>query len=101
MDIDKDLPDCITPVKKARRDPTSVREMKEAKTRQCLWIPENRFAATRAGQAFLSARDLVAHMDGEASRDPGQTDMAKVLVRKPKLGRHRLLLGGAVVRKSF
>ena len=96
----RDLPDCITPVKKARRDPTSVREMKEAKTRQCLWILENRLAVTRAGQALLSARDLIAHLEGEGSRDPWHTDMAEVLLCRQALGRHLLLLDGAVDRRA-
>ena len=37
-----------TPPKKARRAKASIHEMLEAKTRQCLWILENRLAVFRA-----------------------------------------------------
>ena len=56
--------DLETPPKKARRDKGSLREMLDAKTRQCRWILENRLACRRAGDTLLSATDLVQRLVG-------------------------------------
>ena len=71
----------------------------EAKSRQCLWVLENRLAAIRANKTLLSARDLIANLDGATSAHPsGQPDLNDVLVSPQRLGHHILLLDGALDR---
>ena len=72
--------------------------MLAAKTSQCLWILENRLAARRASQTLLSARDLIAILEGAAPRDPALPDLADVLVSRQQLSSHFLVLDGAVDR---
>ena len=88
------------PAKKRKRDRKNLEEMMEAKTRQCLWILENRLSIRRAGETLLSARELIAELEGATSRDPDRTDLTEVLVCRQQQMRHMLLLDGAVDRRS-
>ena len=72
--------ECVTPVKKARRDPRSRQEMLGHKTRECLWILENRLAVRRASGTLLSAEDLIASLHDRDSRDSLHPDISEFLV---------------------
>ena len=71
--------ECVTPVKKARRDPGSRQEMMGHKTRQCLWILENRLAVRRASATLLSAQELIASLHDRDSRDSLHPDTSESL----------------------
>ena len=96
----RDAPDDLTPVKKARRNPASCREMMAAKTKQCLWVLENRLAVRRAGDTLLRAKELIQDLEGAERSEPVQNDLTAVLVSRPQLTRHLLLLDGAVDRRT-
>ena len=92
--------DLETPQKKARRSKVCLREMLEAKTRQCRWILENRLACRRAGATLLSASDLIQRLVGTAEPLVVQADLQAVLVSRQALAQHFLLLDGALDRRT-
>ena len=89
-----------TPPNKARRDKSSIHEMLEAKTRQCLRILENRLAVIRAGETLLRATELIEHLVGRGSHHGVQEDMQEILVQRQKLSQHVLTLDGALDRRT-
>ena len=89
-----------TPPKKARRNKGSLREMLEAKTRQCRWILENRLACRRAGDTLLSATDLIQRLVGMPESLGVQDDLQAVLVSRQQIGKHLLMLDGALDRRT-
>ena len=92
--------DLETPPKKARRDKGSLREMLDAKSRQCRWILENRLACRRAGETLLSATELIGRLVGMPESLGVQDDLQAVLVTGQNLGRHFLMLDGALDRRT-
>ena len=95
---DTEPSECLTPVKKARRDPTSRREMMTIKTRESLWILENRLAVKRAGQTLLSAEALIESLRDQNFANPVHRDVSEFLVQHQKINRHLLILDGALDR---
>ena len=92
--------DCTQPAKKAKRDKESLQEQMGAKTRQCLWILENRMAITRASQTLKSAQDLIATFQRPTSANTEKYDLNEVLVTPARIGDHMLLLDGALDRRT-
>ena len=68
------------------------------KTRQCLWVLENRLAVRRASETLLSAQELIASLHDRDSRDSEHLRTSDFLVGRCALNRHLLLLDGALDR---
>ena len=83
------------PLKKLRKDLASRQEMLKTWTKQVQWMLENRVAASRTGGALCSANKLLESLSSECCTT---SDVGDLLASGPTLGRHLLILDGAVDR---
>ena len=85
------------PCKKHKRDDKSVKEHMANLTKQVLWMLENRIAASRVSQTLSSAAVLLSSLlqSSCSSSDPS---LEGHLLHRTTLGRHLLMLDGAVDR---
>jgi hypothetical protein len=83
------------PLKKQRKDTMSLDENMTAKTKQALWMLENRVACSKVSETASSAAALISSLSSSSSSSFQQDDE---LFRRVALNKHLLLLDGAVDR---
>jgi hypothetical protein len=90
------------PLKKQRRDHTSAVESLGHKTKQVLFMLENRLASSRVQETLTSASRLIDDMRGtsSSSSDPPPQDLQDLLHHRTNLSRHLLTLDGAIDKHS-
>ena len=83
------------PLKKLRKDLASRQEMLKTWTKQVQWMLENRVAASRTVGTLCSASRLLESLSSECCTT---SDVGDLLASRYTLGKHLLILDGAVDR---
>ena len=71
---EEDITDTPRPHKMAKRDAKTLEEAMASKTKEVLWMLENRVASTRVGEAFSSVAELISSWASSSSSSSGQED---------------------------
>ena len=83
------------PLKKQRKDTLSLNESLTAKTKQVLWMLENRVACSRVSDTASSAGTLISSLASSSSSSSNQEDE---LYDRFSVKKHLLVLDGAIDR---
>ena len=86
------------PPKKARKGPEDINENMRDKTKQVLFMLENRMPAMRVKASVIAANQLIRDIQHTSSPGNEQEPLEDLLVSKWTLVRHMLLLDGALDR---
>ena len=97
-DLDDDSQTLGQPAKKLKRDRESLEGSLEAKTRQALWVLENKMCLSKCTSTLVSASELILKLKQQDEQDKGGPLLTDLLVSNVNLAKHMLFLDAAVDR---